>query len=129
MKKSIRILAMLLMVVLVFSTMMPAYAQSADPSETRATIKADCGLTKKSDSTYKMWGSFVYTTNANLLISVKLYSSGSSSPISTCSKSAFDSDITVWKTVSISSGTYTVHVEGYANGVLVCQNNRTVSIP
>jgi len=128
MKKSIRILAMLLMVVLAFSTMMPAYAQSVEPIEMRSEIKADCYLRKTSNTTCILGGSFKYITSAEISVVVKLYSSNGTL-LASSSKTTTGLTVTTGKTVTISSGTYLLSVVGYANGVVVCQKDKTVSIP
>ena len=127
MKKSIRILAMLLMVVLVFSAMMPAYAQTADSSFTRADNTVSCGLSRNDDGTYRLWGCLSSITSSNLSITIKLYTSGGSL-VASCSKSTVGTYLYKNKNISVPSGSYTVKVVGSINGVEhSCQ--KTVYVP
>lgn len=128
MKKSIRILAMLLMVVLAFSATMPAYAQSVETSELRATARVTCGFTKKTGNNYQFWGKLYYYESANLTINVYLYSSNGSF-MSSCSNTETGTSISARKTVGLSSGTYIVKAYGYVSGTLVAQNETSITIP
>lgn len=128
MKKSIRILAMLLMVVLTFSTMMSAYAQSTEPSKLRATSNVTCGFTKRTGNSYQYWGKFYYDESSNLSINVYLYTS-SGSLLSSCSNAGTGANISARKTVNLSAGTYIVKAYGYVNGSFVKQNETFISIP
>jgi spore coat protein U-like protein len=129
MKKSIRILAMLLIVVLVFSTMMSAHAQSVDQEDTRANKAVTCGLTLNSGSSYRLWGKVTYGSNANLTIVVKLYSNNGSTLVTTCSQSETGIMAYAEQTVNLTSGVYIVRATGYVNGVLIGERNKTISIP
>lgn len=129
MKKSIRILAMLLIVVLVFSTMMPAYAQSVDQAETRLNKTVTCGLTHSSGSSYTLWGKVSYGENANLTVIVKLYSNNGATFVTSCSQTKVGYQVIADSTVSLSSGVYVVRATGYANGAYIGDNTKTISIP
>ena len=127
MKKSIRILAMLLMVVLAFSTMMPAYAQTVDSSGTRADNTVSCGFTRNDDGSYRFWGCVSSVTNSNLSIVIKLYTS-SGSLIASSSKSTVGKYLYKDKSVNLPSGTYVVKAVGAINGVEY-QSKKTVYVP
>lgn len=127
MKKSIRILAMLLMVVLAFSTMMPAYAQTVDSSVTRADNTVSCGFTRNDDGTYRLWGCVNSITSSNLSIVIKLYTS-SGSLVTSCSKSTVGTYLYKNKNVNIPSGSYVVKAVGSINGV-EHQTEKTVYVP
>ncbi len=127
MKKSIRILAMLLMVVLVFSAIMPAYAQTANASGTRADNTTNCGLSRNDDGTYRLWGCVNSITSSNLSIVIKLYTS-SGSLVTSCSKSTVGTYLYKNKNVNIPSGSYVVKAVGSINGV-EHQTEKTVYVP
>lgn len=128
MKNSIRILAVLLITMLVFSSAMPAYAQVAEPSESRAIANVTCGFTKKTGNNYQFWGKLYYIENANLSINVFLYSS-SGLFLSSCTNAGTGTSISARKTVSLFSGTYIVKAYGYANGTFIGYNETSISIP
>lgn len=128
MKKSIRILAMLLIAVLMFTAVMSSYAEMVDTAELRATANVTCGFTKKTGNSYQYWGKFYYNESSNLSINVYLYTS-SGSLLSSCSNAGIGANISARKTVNLSTGTYIVKAYGYVNGSFVKQNETSISIP
>lgn len=128
MKKNSRVLAMLLVVMFAFSAMMPIYAHYAGIPELRATTRVTCGFTKKTGNNYQFWGKLFYYESANLSINVYLYSN-SGSFMSSCSNAEIGTSVSARKTVSLSSGTYIVKAYGYVSGVLVAQNETSITIP
>lgn len=127
MKKTIRILAMLLMAMLAFSTMMPAYAQTVDSSVTRADNTVSCGLSRNDDGTYRLWGCVNSITSSNLSIVIKLYTS-SGSLVASCSKSKVGTYLYKNKSVNITSGSYVVKAIGSINGVEYL-SEKTIYVP
>jgi uncharacterized protein YpuA (DUF1002 family) len=125
------IIAVMLVVALCLITIVPAYAQENERIEAeqdRASVTLQCGLSHVSGSNYKLWGLLTSVDSDNLRIYVYLFEKNSSVVLASCMNSKTGTRVYASKSITLSSGTYTVKAYGYVGGSSY-YSQRDITIP
>ncbi len=114
MKRKVLCIALALLMCMMVSV--PAFAESsAEMQPERAMITASFGLKHISGSTYRMWAIINNPMEVSVHATLTLYDA-SYNPVASISKTSSNPTISLFKDVSLSSGTYHLRLSYTADG-------------
>ncbi len=110
-----------------FMAIMPSLAETDQKNEERGTLSAIGGLTQKTGNSYKLWGRADSTVSGNLSIVVVIKDQYGVVK-GTTSNTTYGVSVYASKTISLSSGTYTLTATGTSD-IDSGSYTRTIIIP